>query len=116
MKLNVKKTIYVGLAFLIICMFWQVYDNIIAKMLINSFGFNQTLSGIVLALDNVLALFLLPLFGTISDKTKTKYGKRTPFIVIGVIVSAILFIGVAFADTLQQNAVNTQNIPQIGRA
>ena len=92
MKLNNKKIIYVGFAFLIICMFWQVYDNIIAKMLINSFGLNQFWSGVVMALDNILALFLLPFFGNISDKTKTKYGKRTPYIFIGVILSAILFV------------------------
>lgn len=105
MKLNAKKTIYVGFAFLIICIFWQVYDNIIAKMLINSFGFNQTWSGVIMALDNVLALFMLPLFGMISDRTNTKYGKRTPFIFWGVIISAVLFTGVALIDILQQNAV-----------
>jgi len=113
MKLNVKKTIYVGLAFLIICMFWQVYDNIIAKMLINSFGLNQTWSGVVLALDNVIALFLLPLFGNISDKTNTKYGKRTPYIVIGVIVAAILFVGVSIIDAHQQKLVAEKNFPEI---
>ena len=76
MKLQTKKVIYVGLAFMIICMFWQVYDNVISKMLINTFGLNQTWSGIVMALDNLFALFMLPLFGALSDKTKTKYGKR----------------------------------------
>ncbi|MGD9887304.1 MAG: MFS transporter, partial [Bacilli bacterium] len=80
MKLNTKNTIFVGLAFFIICMFWQVYDNIIVKMLNNNFGFNQTWSGVIMSLDNVLALFLLPLFGVISDRTKTKRGRRTPFI------------------------------------
>ena len=70
MKLNTKKTIFVGLAFLIICMFWQVYDNIVAKMLINTFGLNQTWSGAILALDNIFALFLLPIFGILSDKIK----------------------------------------------
>ena len=73
MKLNTKRIIFVGLAFLIISMFWQVYDNTISKMLINSFGLNQTWSGIVMALDNVFALFLLPIFGSLSDKTKTKF-------------------------------------------
>lgn len=111
MKLNNKKTIYVGFAFLIILMFWQVYDNIVAKMLINTFGFNQTFSGVVLALDNVLALFLLPFFGVLSDRTKTKYGKRTPYIVIGVIVAALLFIGVAVADNYQRITVEESNIP-----
>ena len=96
MKLNTKKTIYVGIAFLIISMFWQVYDTVIAQILINSFGLNQTMSGIVMALDNVLALFLLPLFGSLSDKTKTKHGKRTPYIFFGTIAAVISFISPSF--------------------
>lgn len=113
MKLNNKKIIYVGFAFLIICMFWQVYDNIIAKMLINSFGLNQFWSGVVMALDNVLALFLLPFFGNISDKTKTKYGKRTPYIFIGVIASAILFVGVSVIDSYQQNYIEENGVMEV---
>lgn len=113
MKLNVKKTIFVGVAFLIISLFWQVYDNVIAKMLINSFGLNQFWSGAVMALDNVLALFLLPLFGAFSDKTKTRYGKRTPYIFWGVIVSAILFIGVAVVDSMQLKLLDEEKIPAI---
>lgn len=113
MKLNNKKIIYVGFAFLIICMFWQVYDNIIAKMLINSFGLNQFWSGVVMALDNVLALFLLPFFGNISDKTKTKYGKRTPYIFFGVIISAILFVGVSVVDSYQQSYIEENGVEAI---
>lgn len=113
MKLDYKKTIYIGLAFLIISMFWQVYDNIIAKMLINSFGFNQTVSGFILALDNIVALALLPLFGSISDKSKHKKGKRTPYIFYGVILSSILFIGVAVMDSLQIQAVREAGVPHV---
>ncbi len=111
MKLDNKKTIFVGLAFLIICMFWQVYDNIIVKMLNNNFGFNQTWSGVIMALDNVLALFLLPIFGVISDRTKTKRGRRTPFIFWGTILSSILFIGVGIIDHLQLQLIDGANIP-----
>ena len=92
MKLDYKKTIFVGFAFLIICMFWQVYDTVLARVLVNSFGLNQTWSGVVLAIDNVVALFLIPVFGVISDKTSTKYGRRTPFIVIGTVVAACVFL------------------------
>lgn len=113
MKLNNKKIIYVGFSFLIICMFWQVYDNIIAKMLINSFGLNQFWSGVVMALDNILALFLLPFFGNISDKTKTKYGKRTPYIFVGVILSAILFVGVSVVDSYQQSYIEENGVEAI---
>ena len=105
MKLNSKKIFWVGFAFMIICLFWQVYDNIVAKMLINSFGLDQFWSGVVLAIDNVLALFMLPLFGALSDKTKTRYGKRTPYIFFGTLSAALLFMGVAIFDNLQQKSV-----------
>ena len=67
MKLNYKRTICVGFAFFLICSFWQAYDNTIPLILTNKFGMSQTWSGLIMALDNVLALFLLPLFGAISD-------------------------------------------------
>lgn len=113
MKLDYKRTLYIGLAFFIICMFWQVYDNIIAKMLVNSFGLNQFASGAVLALDNVIALFLLPLFGLLSDKSKFKRGRRTPYIFWGVIISSILFIGVAMFDQAQQKANELAKVPHV---
>lgn len=105
LKLNQKRTYLVGFAFMSIMLFWTVYDLLIAKMLVDNFGLGQTASGFVMALDNILSLFLLPLFGKISDKTRTKYGKRTPFIMIGTIIAALLFVGVAFFDLAQQLAV-----------
>lgn len=102
MKLDTKKIFYVGLAFFLITLFWQTYDNIIAKILIDKFGLNQTLSGIVMALDNVLALILLPFFGWLSDRTNTKIGKRTPYIIVGTIIAAFAFMGLSFVDNQQQ--------------
>ncbi len=92
MKLNYRRTILVGFAFLLIMAFWQAYDAIVPLILVNKYGMNQTLSGFIMALDNILALFMLPLFGAISDKTKTKFGKRTPYIVIGTVFAIISFI------------------------
>ena len=68
MKLNNKRTILVGLAFLSICSFWQMYDNIVPLILTRTFHMNETLSGAIMAADNILALFLLPIFGGISDE------------------------------------------------
>ena len=68
MKLNYKRTICVGFAFFLICAFWQAYDNTVPLILTNKFGMSQAWSGVIMALDNILALFLLPLFGAISDK------------------------------------------------
>lgn len=92
MKLNTKRTIFIGLAFLSISSFWQLYDNIIPLILQNNFGLGETLTGGIMAADNVLALFLLPLFGAFSDKVSTKIGKRTPFILIGTVVAVTFMI------------------------
>ena len=109
MKLNYKKTIFVGFAFFLICAFWQAYEAIVPLMLVNKFGMNQTWSGVIMALDNVLAVFLLPLFGSLSDKTKSKYGKRTPFIVLGTIAAIIAFIGLTYADNAQLAQIAMDN-------
>jgi MFS family permease len=115
MKLDSKKTILVGFAFLTISMFWVVYDTIISKLLINSFGLNQTWSGVLMALDNMLALVLLPLFGLWSDRTKSKYGKRTPYIFFGTIIAAIVIVGVGIVDYYQLMAVEGAGIgPVLG--
>ena len=101
MKLNYKRTLLVGFAFFLISAFWQAYDTIIPLMLTNKFGLDQTWSGVIMSLDNVLALFMLPLFGALSDKKDTRFGKRTPFIVIGAVAAIVCFIGLTFADTAQ---------------
>ena len=106
MKLNYKRTIFVGFAFFLICTFWQAYDTIIPKILTDKFGMSQAASGVVMALDNVLAIFLLPLFGAISDKTNTKLGRRTPFIIAGTLAAAIAFVGLSFVDNAQARALN----------
>lgn len=101
MKLNYKRTLCVGFAFFLISLFWQAYDSTIPVLLTNKFGMNQTLSGVIMAIDNILALFLLPFFGSLSDKAKTKYGKRTPFIVIGTVVAAVTLVILSFVDAAQ---------------
>ena len=90
MKLDNKRTILTGFAFLSICAFWQMYNSIVPLILTNTFHLNETYSGAIMAADNVLALFLLPLFGAISDKTHTKIGKRMPFILFGTGLAIIL--------------------------
>jgi len=101
MKLDYKKVFYVGLAFFLISLFWQTYDSIITKILIDKFGLNQTWSGVVMAMDNVLAVFMLPLFGHLSDKTNSKRGRRTPYIIVGTIVAAFAFIALSYTDHVQ---------------
>ncbi len=90
MKLNNKRTILVGLAFLSICAFWQMHDNVIPLILTKTFHMNETYSGVIMAADNILALFLLPFFGSLSDRTSTKLGKRMPFVLFGTGCAVIL--------------------------
>lgn len=97
LKLNYKRTFIIGLTFFTILMLWQMYNYycplFLARLFKNTYGdkdYNY-LIGIIMAMDNVLALFLLPLFGNLSDRTHSKYGRRMPFIVVGTIVSMILF-------------------------
>ncbi|MBR5445293.1 MAG: MFS transporter [Clostridia bacterium] len=105
MKLNYKRTILVGFAFFLISVFWQAYDSIIPKILTDKFGLNQFWSGIIMALDNVLAVFMLPLFGSLSDRCTSGKGRRTPFILIGTLAASLLFVGLSVTDNLQLSAI-----------
>ncbi|MBQ6042649.1 MAG: MFS transporter [Clostridia bacterium] len=97
-KLNYKRTMLIGLAFLSISAFWQLYDYAIPLILRDTFKIGDTLSGVIMAADNVLALFLLPILGALSDKVDTRIGKRMPFILLGTAVSAVLMSVLPFID------------------
>ena len=90
LKLNNKRTILVGLAFLSICSFWQMYDNLVPLILQQTFHMDESLTGMIMAADNILALFLLPFFGGLSDRTNTQIGRRTPYILAGTAGAVIL--------------------------
>ncbi len=104
MKLNYRRTILIGMAFMSISAFWQMYDNVVPLILSNSFELDETITGAIMAADNLLALFLLPIFGSLSDKVKSPLGKRMPFILIGTTLAVILLMILPFAD-------NTRNLP-----
>jgi Na+/melibiose symporter-like transporter len=114
MKLSYKKTVLVGLAFLLICAFWQAYDTLVPKILTDKFGLSQTASGAVMALDNVVALFLLPLFGTLSDRCRSRLGRRTPYILIGTLLAVVLLLPFGYADAMQ--AKNLEAVSETGEA
>lgn len=83
MKFRYGRTILVGLAFFSISAFWQLYDHVVPLMLKYTFHLDEALAGFVMSIDNILALFLLPIFGSLSDRTKTRWGRRMPYIVLG---------------------------------
>ena len=110
MKLNYKRTIFVGFAFFLISAFWQAYDAIVPLALTNHFGLPQTISGIIMSVDNILAVFMLPIFGAISDKVMTKFGKRTPFIFVGTVAAVLSFILLTVVNGIQINALADSGI------
>lgn len=98
MKLDNRRTILVGFAFMAICAFWQVYDSIVPLILKKTFDMNDTLSGFIMALDNILALFMLPFFGSLSDRTKTRIGRRMPYILCGTVAACIFTVLLPIAN------------------
>lgn len=93
-KLNYKRTFFIGCAFFTIMLLWQVY-NYMCPLFLEDLGINDTYKGLIMAGDNIFALVMLPVFGTLSDKTKTKLGKRMPYILVGTILAALAFPFVA---------------------
>ena len=116
MKLNYKRVVLVGMAFFLISAFWQAYDAIVPLILTNHFGLPQSVSGAVMSIDNVLAVFMLPIFGALSDKVSTKIGKRTPFILVGTLVAVVAFVGLTLVDNWQLASVIVTDIPDLDAA
>ncbi len=92
MKLNYKRTVLIGLAFMSILAFWQFYDQVVPYLLENLFGLGTFAANAIMSVDNILAIFMLPLFGAISDRTHTRLGKRTPYILFGTVCSVALLV------------------------
>ena len=100
LKLNMKRTFTIGFAFFGILLLWQVYDSwcptFLEQLFMRQMGTSEStevqyLVGIMMAIDNLAALILMPIFGRLSDKTHTRLGKRMPYILIGTFVCAITF-------------------------
>ncbi|MBO5852935.1 MAG: MFS transporter [Clostridia bacterium] len=113
MKLNYKRVLLVGMAFFLISAFWQAYDAITPLILTNHFGLPQSVSGAVMSIDNVLAVFMLPIFGALSDKKNTRFGRRTPFIFFGTIAAVVSFFALTFIDNYQLAKVVAKGIPEL---
>jgi len=113
MKLNYKRTILVGFAFFLISAFWQAYDAIVPLILTNHFGLPQTASGAIMSIDNVLAVFMLPIFGALSDRINTKWGRRTPFVVVGSVVAIVVFVLLTLVDNYQLSKVIAAGIDSV---
>ena len=99
-RLDTKAVALASLPFMGMISFWQVYDGIVPKMLTGTFGLSNSLTGAIMAIDNVFGLFLLPLFGILSDRCTSKLGRRTPFILGGSAVAILSVPLIAFANNM----------------
>ena len=99
-KLDNRAVALASLPFMGMISFWQVYDGIVPKMLTNSFGLSNSLTGAIMAIDNVFGLFLLPLFGILSDRCTSRLGRRTPFILGGSAVAVLSVPLIAIANNM----------------
>lgn len=99
-KLKYGRTFLIGLAFMTSSIAWTYYNFMLPIILKESFQFMgvrtgiDTLIGVIMVLDNIIAIFLLPVFGALSDRTQSRFGKRMPYIIIGC-ASAIVAFSVA---------------------
>lgn len=98
LRLDTRHTVLIGFAFLSICAFWQMYNSVVPLILTNTFHLAETWSGVIMAMDNVLALFLLPLFGGLSDKCRSPLGRRRPFILGGTLAAVVLMLLLPLLD------------------
>lgn len=97
MKLDYRLTVLVGLGFMTVSAFWSLYDFVIPMIMLKAFEFGDTMAGVIMSLDNVLALFMLPLFGMLSDNTSARMGRRMPYILGGTAMAVVSMLIIPYA-------------------
>lgn len=91
MKLDIKKTFLLGLGFFSVSLVWPLYNNYV-PIFLREFFDSQFLINLVMTLDNLLAVSLIPLIASLSDRTHTRFGRRMPYLMVGIPLAAISFI------------------------
>ena len=99
MKLNVKQTLLIGFGFFASSIAWSIYNSFVPPLL-EKYVQTTTLIGLIMTIDNVFGVIFQPLFGDLSDRTRTRFGRRMPFILIGLPICALLFIAVPWTTAL----------------
>ncbi|MBT1248126.1 MULTISPECIES: SLC45 family MFS transporter [unclassified Thermosipho (in: thermotogales)] len=87
---NHKKLFLLGFGFFGISILWPLY-NAYVPIFLKDFSLSSTSIGFIMTIDNIFAIFMLPLIGVLSDQTRTKLGRRMPYILVGAPLGAIFF-------------------------
>jgi maltose/moltooligosaccharide transporter len=94
------KTFLLGFGFLGISIIWPIFNNYVPIFLKEEFALSATAIGFVMTWDNYLNMFIQPIVGERSDRTRTRIGRRKPWMLVGAPLAAIFFIGIPIADTV----------------
>jgi maltose/moltooligosaccharide transporter len=96
MKFPYAKTFILGFGFLGISLIWPIFNNFIPIFLKDEFLLSATLIGFIMTWDNYINMFVQPVVGERSDHTRSRFGRRKPWIMVGAPLAAIFFLAVPF--------------------
>jgi len=101
-RFSAGKTFLLGFGFLGVSVIWSMYNAYVPIFLKESFHLRSTLIGLVMTIDNVLAILLLPYLGALSDRTRTRLGRRRPYILVGSALALAFFLLIPAANAVQR--------------
>jgi maltose/moltooligosaccharide transporter len=88
------KTFILGFGFFGISLIWPIFNNFVPIFLKEDFALSATLIGFIMTWDNYLNMFVQPIVGERSDHTRTRIGRRKPWMLVGAPLAAVFFIAV----------------------
>jgi len=98
-KLNVKTTLLLSFGFFASSIAWSVYNSFVPQLLAG-FITSTAVIGLIMTIDNVFGVIFQPLFGKLSDNTRTRFGRRLPYIFIGLPICAAAFVLIPYMGSL----------------
>ena len=101
-RLSAGRTFLLGLGFFGVSVIWALYNAYVPIFLKENFNLRSTIIGLVMTIDNILAILLLPYLGALSDRTRTHLGRRRPFILVGSALALVFFLLIPAANAFQR--------------
>jgi Na+/melibiose symporter-like transporter len=98
---SASKTFLLGFGFLGVSVIWSLYNAYVPIFLKSTFALRSSVIGSIMTIDNIFAIILLPFLGALSDRTRTRLGRRRPYILVGSILALIFFVLVPYFNTVQ---------------